>query len=381
MATTPHIVFAGGGTTGHLYPGIAVATRLKEQYPGVQITFAGTGNAWERHTVRNEGFQYATIPAQPAPQNPLEALRFVTDSVAGFWASRWIFKENEISLVVGLGGFASAMVVRAAAARKIPTVLLEPNAIPAGITRSFATSVDLVCAGFEQVQSHLSAQTALNVTGNPVRVAFDRLYSDHQTKNNGPARHHAEKRLVVMGGSHGARSFNEFVPVALRQLGNHLDGWRIIHQTGEGQLQETERRYKKCGVEALVVSFIDEIASVLFETDLVVCRAGGVTLSELALAGVPAVVVPFPHSVDGHQMANAKAFADGGACRIIDETTVPLDQLDEVLAHELRKLITSDERRAEMAANMRRLARPKAAAQIATSICDILNGKPAQVAA
>ncbi|HMP07655.1 MAG TPA: MobF family relaxase [Lacipirellulaceae bacterium] len=160
---------------------------------------------------------------------------------------------------------------------------------------------------------------------------------------------------------------------ALAKLGDDLTGWQVVHQTGDGQHQETEARYAKHGVRALTVTHIDEIASVLFASDVVVCRAGGTMLAELALAGVPAVLCPFPQATDEHQLANAKVFAAAGACRMIDESQ-QTGALDAALARDLGALVGDQRLRLDMAANMRKLARPHAAAEVAGAIADQLCG-------
>jgi UDP-N-acetylglucosamine--N-acetylmuramyl-(pentapeptide) pyrophosphoryl-undecaprenol N-acetylglucosamine transferase len=313
-------------------------------------------------------------------------MRFVTDNVAGYWASRWYLKEHGASLVVGLGGYASAATVRAATSRDIPTVLLEQNAVPRHVTRWLAQSADMVCAGFDDVRVHLPPETPLTITGNPARPAFERMYREQRagSKEQGarkaidqrpapcsllPARH--ERRLVVVGGADGARTINEFMPRALRELRDELRGWQVVHQTGEGQLQQTIDRYRAVEVEALTVSFIDEMAPVMFASDLVVCRAGGTTLAELALAGAPAVLVPYPRDVEAYQLANAEVVAAAGAATVIDESSLD-DGLDQALADQLRSLLVDESRRELMADNMRLLARPDAAKLITDSIGSVL---------
>ena len=390
-----HIVFAGGGSAGRLYPGLAVATQLKERLPDVAITFVGGGKPIERHPVRAAGFNYVTIPSQPVPRNPFLAMRFITDNVAGYWASRWYLKEHRASLVVGLGGYASAATVRAATSRGIPTVLLEQNAVPSHVTRWLARSADMVCAGFDDVRAHFAPNTPLVVTGNAARPAFERMFRQQEagsreqgagskvtdqcllpapcrgTHEVGRLPASRERRLVVIGGADGSRTINEFMPRALRALGDRLRGWQVVHQTGEGQLQQTIDRYREAGVEALTVSFIDEMAPVMFASDLVVCRAGGTTLAELALAGVPAVLVPYPRDVEAYQLANADVVAAAGAATVIDESSLE-EPLDEALAEQLAPLLTDESRREPMAENMRLLARPDAAALITDTIRIIL---------
>jgi len=380
MTAAPHILFAGGGAAGYFFPGIAVAEHLKKVLPLSKVTFAGPGRPREKHVARTAGYEYATILSQPIPQNPIQALRFVTDNVAGYCAARWMLRERGIDLVVGLGGYTSTAVVRAAVAREIPFLLLEQNTLPSRTTRWLSEAARIVCAGFEEVRPHLHVRAPVAITGNPVRPAFEQLCR-RMTRDGRSLeavklsltgeRLPRQKRLVVLGGADGARPLNLSIPKALKQLGKTLSDWQIIHQTGEGQLRETENHYRQCGIDALTVTFIDEIASVLFASDVVVCRSGGTTLAELALAGVPAVLVPYPYSADDQQIANAKVFSAAGACRLVDESTQS-NILDKALARELTPLMIDEQLRREMSLNIHALARPDAAADIAAAIRDTL---------
>ena len=169
MSRPPHIAFAGGGTPGNLYPGLAVAAHVVERLPEAVVTFIGSGRAAERHTVAAAGFGYANLPSRPAPQNALHAVRFVTDNVAGYWAARWFLKENDVSLVVGLGGAASAPAVRAAISRGIPIVLLEQNVVPGRVTRWLAGAATSVMMKGERV--NIPSETRLTFTlQQPLRI-------------------------------------------------------------------------------------------------------------------------------------------------------------------------------------------------------------------
>jgi UDP-N-acetylglucosamine--N-acetylmuramyl-(pentapeptide) pyrophosphoryl-undecaprenol N-acetylglucosamine transferase len=176
--------------------------------------------------------------------------------------------------------------------------------------------------------------------------------------------------LIVIGGAGGARSLNEAMPTALSKLGDRMAGWQIVHQSGDGQLQDTTRRYQEAGVDALVVAYIDEIAPIMFESDLVVCRAAGTTLAELALAGAPAILVPFPPAID-YQMANAEVFASTGAAIVIDETDLTRS-LEAELSAQLDSLVGDAGLRSKMAAKMRAFASPAAASNVTDAICRIL---------
>ena len=164
------------------------------------------------------------------------------------------------------------------------------------------------------------------------------------------------------------------MPLALNRLHDRLRGWQVVHQTGEGHLQDTLIRYRDAGVEALVVSFIDELAPLLFQSQLVVCRAGGTTLSELALAGVPAVFVPYTRYAEAYQLANADVAVAANAGTMIDETSLE-GPLEEALAEHIAPLLADEERRVTMASNMRSLARPDAAALVTDTIRIIFGGE------
>jgi UDP-N-acetylglucosamine--N-acetylmuramyl-(pentapeptide) pyrophosphoryl-undecaprenol N-acetylglucosamine transferase len=384
-----HIVFASGAQVANLYPGLAVAAHVVKRLPDAKVTFLGTGKTL-RHVVQAAGFRYVSFPSQGAPTNTFHAVRFVTDNVAGYWASRWFMREQRVSLVVGLEGYASAAAVRAAIARGIPTVVLEQNVVPSAATRWLASSVTTICAGFAETRTHLPRHASLVITGNPARPAFKKMYEKERSEAGGlrsvsglrlwTPTEPRPRRILVIGGADGAKSLNVSMPSTLRRLGDAVAGWEVVHQSGEGQLQETACRYRDAGVNAVVVAYIDELASVMFDSDLVVCRAAGTTLAELALSGVPAVLVPHPEAADAHQMSNAEIYAVAGAARIIDETNLH-STLDEALADTLRPLFLDEARREAMATAMGQLARPDAAAQITDAICDILCSKTKRLVA
>jgi UDP-N-acetylglucosamine--N-acetylmuramyl-(pentapeptide) pyrophosphoryl-undecaprenol N-acetylglucosamine transferase len=377
-----HIVFAGGVTPSHLHPGLAVAAHLLQRLPDALVTFVGSGRSQERHVVRSAGFSFANLPSEPEPRKPLHAVQFVTYNLAGYWAARWFLKERRVSLVVGLGGSASASTVRAAMSRGIPAVMLEQNVVPGRVTRWLARSATTVCAGFRETVSYFPSSVPVLVTGNPARPAFEQRYRQRLERGGGAAADQIpdrDKRLIILGGAGGARSLNESMPMALARLRPHLESWQIVHQTGEGQLQDTARRYREAGVEALAVAYIDEIASIMFESDLVVCRPAGTTLTELALAGVPAILLPYPPVMDYH-LANAEVFASAGAATLLDETEIA-GPLDIELVQQLGPLLVDHARRRAMSESISRFACPDAAANVTDAICRILCNSSVRMAA
>jgi UDP-N-acetylglucosamine--N-acetylmuramyl-(pentapeptide) pyrophosphoryl-undecaprenol N-acetylglucosamine transferase len=378
-----HIVFAGGVSPSYLHPGLAVAAHVLERMPEAVVTFVGSSRLQERHVVRAAGFGFAHLPSQPAPQKPLEAVRFVTHNLAGYWAARWFLKERRVSLVVGLGGPASAATVRAAMSRGIPTVMLEQNIVPGRVTGWLARSASAVCVGFRQTAAYFPSAVPVVLTGNPARPAFERFYRQAQDRPHAadrcvenPAR---EKRLVILGGAGGARTLNESMPGALARLQHQLHGWQVVHQTGEGQLQDTTRRYRAAAVDALAVAYIDEMASIMFASDLVVCRSAGTTLAELALAGVAAILVPYPPALEYHE-PNAEVLEEAGAAVVLDEAEMA-GPFEAELAEQLEPLLTNDGQRDQMAARMRTFACPDAAANVTDVIYRTLFGASARLAA
>lgn len=362
-----HIVFSGGGTGGHLFPGLAVAEQLAHEAPRVRITFAGSGKEFERRHVAAAGFEYVALRCRPAPRRFSEAFSFFTDNVAGYRTAARFLRQQHVAAVVGLGGYASVPMAQAASRRGRPLVLLEQNAIPGRATRWLAGSATLVCAAMVETRSNLRCRCPVRVTGNPIRGGFG------ETNSSKPPH-----QLLILGGSSGARSINENVPRALCKVGSRLDGWKILHQSGEPDLEATRELYRKLHVRATVVSFVAEMQVVLGATELAVCRAGGTTLAELAAAGVPAVLLPYLHAADDHQRRNADVFTAAGGAITLDQRDLS-DRLDNHPTDVLWELLGDSQQRARMSAAMRRLSRPDAAAEVADLILKVVSAQPRHV--
>jgi len=368
-----HIMFAGGGTAGHLFPGLAVADYLRRQAPRLRISFAGTGKALESRLVAKAGFEYWQLASRPFPRKATEALRFVTDNLAGYYAARRYLRDEHVALVIGLGGYASVPAARGAAAEDIPYVLLEQNAIPGRATRWLAPSAAVVCSSFEGIREHLKGGCRVRVTGNPLRRSFS---EQRAPARNMPDRMVGPRTLVVLGGSGGARTINEQVPRALYKAGAVLHGWRVVHQTGDRDVARTRELYRKLGIAAHVASFIGELPRLMRDSQLAICRAGGTTLAELAASALPAIVLPYPAATSDHQRKNADVFAEAGACRIIDEREVE-GRLDDHVARAAIELASDQRQRVRMAQAMTGLARPQATQQVARSIAALLEARAA----
>ena len=233
-----HIAFAGGGTAGHLFPGLAVAEQLAARVEAPKITFAVSGKDLETALVAKSGFECFSLPSAPLVGGVRGIVRFVGENLSGYRTARRFIRDQRVDLVVGLGGYASVPLCRAAIATGIPLVLLEQNVVPGKANRWLAPRADLICAAFAESRGHFPESAHVRVTGNPVRAGF-RLRRDPTVQR--PASSSWQHRLIVLGGSGGAHSLNECVPKAIYKLQDKLAGWQIVHQTGLREMS-TQRR-------------------------------------------------------------------------------------------------------------------------------------------
>jgi len=370
-----HVVFAGGATAGHLMPGLAVAEVLRRWLPQVRLTFMLTGKPLERRLLAREGFAWKKINAAPWSASGWGALRCAASMLLGYRQAACFLRREQGCLVVSLGGYTAAPGALAAVRLGIPLVVLEQNAIPGRTTRAFAARARAVCLAMPEAAAHLPARCRVHLTGNPLRAGFLCARAEaaeaRRTDSGAQRRSARPARLVVLGGSNGASWLNEHLPNVLAPHRRLLDGWQILHQTGAGHEQATRRAYADCGLEAQVVSFVDDMPAVLRGAELAICRAGATTLSELAAMGVPAVLIPYPHAADDHQLRNAQAFARAGAAVVVDQRDAP-GSVEGRLSETLSRLLAEPETRRRMARAMARQARPDATRTVARLILSIL---------
>ena len=350
-----HVVFTGGGTGGHLFPGLAVGRWMVSRWPDMRITFAGCGKPFVKEQVEAAGFEYVRIRCHPAPRRARDAWRFVVENVAGYRAGGRFLDQQPADVVVGLGGYASVPLARAAIGRNIPLVLLEQNAMPGRATRWLAPSASMVCLAFGESREFFKRGASTRVTGTPLRDGFSAASEVPPQIRN---------RLLIVGGSGGARSLNRHVPPALGEVISMLADWEIVHQTGAEEVEATRRLYRRLRLPATVVSFIPDMAVMLRTTKLAVCRAGGTTLAEMAQSGVPAILLPYPYATDDHQRKNAEAFAASGGCLVLDGRE-PGGPMQRHLQEALSDLLRDAEKRGRMSRAVRRRASPDATQQVA----------------
>ena len=346
------VVIAGGGTGGHLYPGIAVARELLQRLPDAKVTFAGTARGIEARVVPREGFELDLLrSAGLKATSPAARLRgFALLPLSGIDA--WhILSQRRPGLVLGVGGYSSGPVVLAAAMRGIPTMLLEQNAVPGLTNRLLARVVSAAAVNFASTVSFFGRRAF--VAGNPIRQEF--VAAATRDRRAGDAASSAAPRVLIFGGSQGAHAINMAMVEAAPRL---ADGrLALTHQTGERDLEAVRAAYRKAGLDARVEPFLYEMDREMTAADVVVCRAGATTLAELTAAGKPAVLIPLPTAADDHQRKNAAVMVGAGAAEMIEQK----DLSGEAIAGRITALVADADRRARMADAARALARPDAA--------------------
>ncbi len=366
MSSPLTYILAGGGTGGHLFPGIAVARQLLRREPGARLLFVGSDKDLEQSILAHNHLEHRALPVESLGTLKRRPFDFVTRNWQAWNVARRLIRDERPSVVIGLGGYASAPVVWAANRAGVPVVLLEQNVIPGRTTRWLARSAAVVCVSFAEASGRLPKKTRIEVTGNPVRREIADLHANRPAQIIGQ-----QRELLVLGGSQGADSLNEAVTTAASLLRDELSAWRIVHQTGPRQVEVVRAAYERLSLVATVEPFFEEMAERYRAASLVVSRAGATTLAELTCSGLPMVLLPYPHAADDHQRANAKSSHDRGAAVVVEHRPTAAETATE-LATQLRSLLVDSGRRDAMSAAAHRAARPDAAAAVADLIQSVV---------
>lgn len=347
-------MIAGGGTGGHLYPGIAVARELLSRRPDATVTFAGTAKGIESRVIPREGFELDVIRSGGLKGKSLAHVARGASLIPLGMADAWrIVSRRRPGLVIGVGGYSSGPVVLTAALRGIPTMLLEQNAVPGLTNRLLARVVRAAAVTYESTTAFFGSKAF--VSGNPVRAEFVTgglpAAADRDPKAGD------EVAVLIFGGSQGAHALNVAMVEAAPTLAGLGLPMRITHQTGERDLDMVRTGYAAAGLPAEVEPFLYDMGPRLAAADVVVCRAGATTLAELMAAGKPSVLVPLPTATDDHQRKNAEAMAEQGAAEVL----LQADATGAALADRIARLARDGAQRQLMGAAARRLARLDAA--------------------
>jgi UDP-N-acetylglucosamine--N-acetylmuramyl-(pentapeptide) pyrophosphoryl-undecaprenol N-acetylglucosamine transferase len=354
------MLVAGGGTGGHVFPGIALAEEVVGRHPQNDVVFVGTPRGLEAEVVPAAGFPIELIRVQGLKGKGRAAfLAGLAVLPRAFLQSLRILRRWKPDVVVGVGGYASGPVVLAAWALRVPTAIQEQNALPGITNRILGRFVQAAFTAFPQAGRYF-ARRKVHQLGNPIRRQLLDNYMH-------PSSAHDRLRLLVFGGSQGAHALNMRVVEALPHLADLRDAMRVTHQTGLQDREAVEKGTRACGFEPDVRAFITDMSAAYAGADLVVCRAGATTLAELTVCKKPSILIPFPAAADNHQVRNAESLVEAGAAVMIEER----DLNGEFLASEIRAILTSPERREAMSRAAGRLGSPQAASEI-TDVCSMM---------
>lgn len=338
------IVIAGGGTGGHLFPGIAVAEEFIKRDGKTEVVFIGTKRGIESRLLSSIGYELKTIDVEGIKGRGMKALlKGLYQIPQSMWQSGKILRRFQPQIVIGVGGYASGPAVLAAYFLGIPTAIAEQNAVP-GITNKilgrFADKIFVTYGG----TAKLFPRAKVFVSGNPVRAAFADLRSLPKVKKD-------YSSLLIFGGSQGAAAINKSVVQMMPELRKMEPRIRILHQTGAREIEAVKEAYRNCGVDAEVTPFIVDMVAAYRQADLIICRAGATSLAEITAAGKAPVLIPFPWATNDHQTKNAQAMADAGAAVMIRESdlsgTVLLQAVSDLL-RDAKKLRQMEEKSAKL---------------------------------
>ncbi len=348
------VVIAGGGTGGHLYPGIAVARELLSRRPDAVISFAGTARGIEARVVPREGFPLDLIRSGGLKGKSIaDRIRGAMLVPLGLGDAWRVISTRRPDLVIGVGGYSSGPVVLAAALRRIPTMVLEQNAVPGLTNRLLAPFVRAAAITFESTAEYFGAKAF--VSGNPVRPEF--LAAAGSSPESSGDEQRSITRVLVFGGSQGAHAINVAMVEAAAELASGGAHLHLTHQTGERDVEMVRDAYRRAGLDASVEPFLYDMGRRLGQADLIVCRAGATTLAEITAAGKAAILIPLPTATDDHQRRNAEAMAARGAAEVLLQS----EASGSVLARRILALAGDPAARARMAAAARAMAKPAAA--------------------
>ena len=356
------VMIAGGGTGGHVYPGIAVAEEIRRLRPGFDVVFVGGRHGLEAQAVPEAGFRIRYILTRPFPRR-------------AWWMWPWALLLNALGLlqafsviaferpnvVLGTGGYVSGPIALAARLAGTPLLLQEQNSVPGIANRWLARIADEVHLSFVEARSYFDRKDNLKVSGNPVRQHI--LSGDRSTALREFGLAEGKPTVFIFGGSRGAHRINEAALDAMRKLKGRVDV-QFILQTGREDFEWAKGLVEAEQLPAKVLPFLRRIHMAYAAADLVVCRSGAMTLAEIAACGTPAILVPYPHAANDHQVVNASNLVDRGAAALI----LDQDLTGERLAREIAHWLSDRQGLSRMSANARTFTRPDAAERIVRSL-------------
>ncbi len=356
--SAPCIAIAGGGTGGHVFPGLAVANAL-QKLAHVDIVFVGSPRGLEKDLVPARGYALELLEVEPMKGGgPKRAVRGAFVAARATFHARALVKKIAPRAVLSVGGYAAGPMALACAIARVPLAILEPNGVLGFANRLLAPLAKRAYVAWPAVAERLrSTRARVHAFGVPLRDGFD------------ASPYHASDRarVLVMGGSLGARAINDAMPEALAEISKHVKNLDVVHQAGRGQEDAVRAKYEALGVRADVKAFLEDVAGELARADLVVARSGAGTVAEIAAVGRAAIFIPFPFAADDHQRKNAEALVHEDAAICIVQT----DATATRLAKEIGDVLTNATRRESIANAARAMGKPRAAWDIAADLLEL----------
>jgi len=363
------LIITGGGTGGHLFPGISMAQAMINKYPGCEVLFIGTERKIDKTALADLGFETTTIKSQGIKgRNVIGVAGALLQQPLALWQAARVIRRFRPDLVFGVGGYVTGPVLLAARLLGVTTCIHEQNSIPGLANRLLGHIVDRIFVSLPGSEKYFPAAKTV-LSGNPVRD--DIIKGSRKAK---PESGTKQPTLLILGGSQGARRLNSLM---LEAAAASLTGLsplpRIIHQTGEHDEKQVRTRYEELGISARVQAFFRDMTEIYSQADLVISRAGATTLAELTVFSKPAILVPYPYAADNHQEINGRYLVEAGAGRMFRQE----DLTGEKLGLEIEKILTDRVQMEKMAANSGRIARPEATEIIVNSCMELLKERVA----
>ena len=361
------MLLTGGGTGGHLFPGIAAAEALNRRLPGSEVLFIGTHRKMDKTSLSRYQFATRSIHCLGIKgKNVVSLLQAAAVLPLSCFEATYHILQFQPDLVLGVGGYVTGPVVAMARILGKPTVIHEQNSVPGLANRKLGRLVDRICCSLPGSEEYFPAGKVI-LTGNPIRRQILELAQGMQESREQP-----ELTVMILGGSQGAHRLNELAVEALiRYKKNITRELKVIHQTGAADEQEVRNRYTASGIDAQVAPFFSDMAALYGQADLLISRAGATTLAELAVLGKPAILIPYPYAADNHQEKNGRHYVEGGGAVMFLERDVTAAKL----ADAVDQLAGDPVKRQEMAGAMRGLAYPRAADAIIDVCLQLVTGR------
>ena len=352
------VIIAGGGTGGHLFPGLAVAEEFKNRDDSTEVIFVGTEYGIEARVVPREGYPIKFLKAEGlVGVSTVKKVKAIVTTFFSIADSYKIIKTVRPDIVIGVGGYASGAAMLTAYLMSIPTMILEQNSIPGLTNKILGRFVRAVCITYQESISFFpKAKTFL--TGNPVRMQI--LKGDIESAYRLFSLERGLFTIFIFGGSSGAKSINMAIVNALNNMYDLKDKIQFLHQTGIRDYENIRESYRKTGFKGTITPFIYQMGEAYAVADIVVSRAGATTLAELTALGKPAILIPYPYAAGQHQELNARKLLEMGAAKMIRDSELK----GESLANSIREMYTNETMRAEMQRNSRSVGRPEACSKV-----------------